>query len=169
MEVNQVPKCSSDAPETGCCPRFNPEGWDEQEIIFDNKKFVKAKTRSFMHIPLNMGKVYTKTCKAIEDVKAFPEDYYLILSVDESPWRAEHFFAVEKDVPGEEMATLSGRYMTKVFEGPYKDAPKWMKEMEGYLKSKDKEIKKFYLFYTTCPKCAKHYGKNYVVAFAQIA
>jgi hypothetical protein len=25
-----------------------------------------------------------------------------------------------------------------------------------------------YFFYTTCPKCAKKYGKNYVVILAQI-
>ncbi|MGD9980573.1 MAG: hydrolase [Hyphomonadaceae bacterium] len=27
---------------------------------------------------------------------------------------------------------------------------------------------RIYLFYTTCPKCAKAYGKNYVVAVAQL-
>jgi hypothetical protein len=25
-----------------------------------------------------------------------------------------------------------------------------------------------YFFYMTCPKCAKHYGKNYVVAVAKV-
>jgi len=25
-----------------------------------------------------------------------------------------------------------------------------------------------FFYYTTCPKCAKHYGKNYVVAFAEV-
>ena len=25
-----------------------------------------------------------------------------------------------------------------------------------------------YFFYTTCPKCAKYYGKNYVVLVAQV-
>ncbi len=25
-----------------------------------------------------------------------------------------------------------------------------------------------YFFYTTCPKCAKAYGKHYVVLFAQV-
>jgi hypothetical protein len=35
----------------------------------------------------------------------------------------------------------------------------------------DKEItwegKKTYCYYTTCPRCAKKYGKNYVVLLAQ--
>ena len=25
-----------------------------------------------------------------------------------------------------------------------------------------------YFFYTTCPKCAKHYGKNYTIGFAKL-
>jgi len=40
--------------------------------------------------------------------------------------------------------------------------------MKDYVKSKGKKIKELYFYYTTCPKCAKHYGKNYVVAFAQV-
>ncbi|MCX6002853.1 MAG: hypothetical protein NTX46_00125 [Chloroflexi bacterium] len=66
------------------------------------------------------------------------------------------------------MATLSGTYLTKVFEGPYKDIGKWAKTMDDYVKSKGKIIKKLYFSYTTCPKCAKAYGKNYMVLFAQI-
>jgi len=168
MNVNELPKMNMDKAETGCCPKFNPEGWDGQEIVLENKKFVKVKTKSFMHIPLNMGKVYTKACAMIEKEDAFPKDYYLILSIDPSPWKGEHYFAVEKDVPGLEMTALSGRFITKVVEGPYKDAPKFMKEMEEYLKSKDMTAKKMYFFYTTCPRCIKHYGKNYMVIFAEV-
>jgi len=29
-------------------------------------------------------------------------------------------------------------------------------------------IKKWYMWYTTCPKCAKKYGKNYVVIICQV-
>ncbi len=65
------------------------------------------------------------------------------------------------------MVRLSGDYLTKVFEGPFKDVPKWEKEMEAFVKEKGKQAKKIYYFYTTCPKCAKYYGKNYVVGVAQ--
>jgi hypothetical protein len=30
-------------------------------------------------------------------------------------------------------------------------------------------MKKEYMWYTTCPKCAKKYGKNYVVVVGQVA
>ena len=59
-------------------------------------------------------------------------------------------------------------FLTKVFEGPYQNVGKWAMEMAEYVKGKGKEIKKLYFSYTTCPKCAKAYGKNYVVLFAQI-
>lgn len=63
---------------------------------------------------------------------------------------------------------LKGKYLTKVFEGPYKDAKKWYDAIIDYAKSKGKKAGKVYFFYTTCPKCAKHYGKNYVIALASI-
>lgn len=157
-----------DTSETGCCPKFNPEGWDAQTFVFENKLFAKTNTRSFMHIPLNMGKMYKNFCDKAFKEKAFPKDYYLILSHDPSPWRSEHYFAVEKDVSGEEMVRLSGSYLTKVFEGPFKNAGKWEKEAKKFAKDNGKEAKKVYFFYTTCPKCLKHYGKNYVVAFAKV-
>ncbi len=168
MEVNQLPKINMDTSETGCCPKFNPEGWDENEFVFNNKLFVKAKVRNFMHFPLNMGPVFKRTMKNIEDAGANPRDSYLILSYDSSAWSGEHYFAVEKDVPGEEMARLSGRYITKVYEGPFKEVGKFVREMTEHVKNKGKDMKKLYFFYTTCPKCLKHYGKNYIVAFAEI-
>ena len=81
---------------------------------------------------------------------------------------ADIYINVAKEVPGAQMATISGTFLTKVFEGPYQNAGKWAKEMEVYVEKQGKELKKLYFFYTTCPKCAKVYGKNYVVIFAQI-
>ena len=31
-----------------------------------------------------------------------------------------------------------------------------------------KKTKKIYFYYTTCPKCAKKYGHNYIVSFAEV-
>ena len=63
---------------------------------------------------------------------------------------------------------MTGDFLTKVFEGPYKDVPKWENEMEILVNSKGKKVKKTYFFYTTCPKCAKNYSKNYIVAVSEI-
>jgi len=40
--------------------------------------------------------------------------------------------------------------------------------MEKYVADKGKTLKKLYFSYTICPRCAKAYGKNYVVLFAQV-
>lgn len=167
MEINAVPKYDMSDNPTECCPRFKPEGWDEQELHFKEKRFVKAKTRNLFHIPLNMGSVMQSTFAAIENAKAMSEDDMIILSYDPSPWTSEHYFSASKEVPDREMARLTGDYLTKVFEGPYRNAPKWIQEVERLVKEKGRQPKKTYLFYTTCPKCAKHYGKNYVVAVCQ--
>lgn len=168
MEINALPNYDASDNPTNCCPRFNPEGWDGQELHFKEKLFVKAKTRSLFHIPVNMASVFTRTGKAMENAHAINENQFIVLSYDPSAWTGEHYFAVCKDVPGQEMVHLSGDYLTRVFEGPYKDAPKMEKEMQTFVKSKDKQVKKIYFFYTTCPKCAKFYGKNYMVAVAEL-
>jgi len=152
---------------TGCCEPFNPEPWQEKEIIWNSKIFVKDHVTSIFHIPLNMGKKIIKNMGLIEKTGA-KSAYQLMLTDEKSIWGADIYIDVAKDVPGAQMATLSGTFLTKVFEGPYQNTGKWAQEMAEYVKSKGKELKKLYFSYTTCPCCAKVYGKNYVVLFAQI-
>lgn len=152
---------------TGCCDPFNPEPFEGKEIAWGNKIFVKDHVTSFFHIPLNMGKKIVKNMKLIEQADARPNQQ-LMLTDEKSLWSADIYIDVSRDVSGAEMATLSGTFLTKVFEGPYSQAPKWAKEMKAYVKSKGKELKKIYFSYTTCPRCAKVYGKNYVVLFALV-
>jgi hypothetical protein len=40
--------------------------------------------------------------------------------------------------------------------------------MKTYVESEGKELKNLYYFYTTCPACAKVYGKNYTVLLAAV-
>jgi len=152
---------------TGCCEPFNPEPWQDKEIVWKDKIFVKDHVTSFLHIPLNMGGKIIKNMEFIEKAKA-KASYQLMLTDEKSLWGADIYIDVSKEVPRAQMAQLSGTFLTKVFEGPYQNAGKWAKDMEEHVKSKGKELKKMYFSYTTCPKCAKVYGKNYVVLFAQI-
>ncbi len=152
---------------TGCCEPFNPEPWQDKKIVWKDKIFVKDHIISFFHIPLNMGKKIIKNIELIEKANA-KAPYQLMLTDEKSLWGADIYIDVSKEVPGAQMVTLSGTFLTKVFEGPYQNAGKWANEMKAYVKNKDKELKKLYFSYTTCPKCAETYGKNYVVLFAQI-
>jgi hypothetical protein len=153
--------------ETGCCPRFNPEPWDEKEVTFKDKLFLKDCVKSFMHIPLGFGKVMVKNMERINAAGALASEP-LMLSDETSLWGSDIYIAVSKEVPGAEMKKVSGRFLSKVFEGLYGNFSKWIREMNDFIRSKGKEAKKIYFFYTTCPACAKAYGKNYTVLLAEV-
>lgn len=166
VEVKNMDKLYEES-ETGCCPRFNPEPWDEKQVTWKNKLFIKDQVRSFLHIPLNFGKTMVKNMELIKEADALnPQP--LMLSDEHSPWKANIYIGVSKEIPGAEMEEISGTFLTKVFEGHYKNMRKWVEEMKEYVKSKNKEIKKMYFFYTTCPGCAEFYGKNYTVILAEV-
>ena len=168
METNVLPKMDMSDKATGCCPKFNPEGWDGRRLHFKDKPFVRATTRGLLHVPINMGTVFTRVQENIGDAGAEDPDGYLVLSRDLSSTGAEHYFAVPRDVLGEEMVTFSGELMTRVFEGPYRHAKDWTHEMEIAAEAAGHQAKRIFMFYTTCPKCARAYGKNYVVGVAEI-
>lgn len=165
--TNYLPPRDMSQSITGCCPPFNPAEWDGQTFAFKDKPFMKFKTRSFLHIPLDMNKAMKKALAKVEEAGASSQEY-LMLSDEVSPWEAEHYLAVAKDVPDADMISLNGTYMAKVFEGPFKDMRKWHKQLIAFVKSRGQKPVKTYFSYTMCPNCAKAYGKNYVVGFEQI-
>ena len=167
MQTNQVPKYDMSVNTTGCCPKFNPEGWDAQELHFRDKPMVRAVTMSAMHVPLNMGRVFGRVQRHIAQSEAFDPEDCIVLTRDTSPWAAEHLFSVTRPVASEEMTTLSGDFITKVFEGPYRDARHWYQEMLDMVSARGATPGDVYFFYTTCPRCAKAYGKNYVIGVAE--
>lgn len=150
-----------------CCPKFDPEPWDEKEIIWDNKLFVKDRVASVFHIPLNFGQVIARSMAKIEKAGAKNVDN-LMISDENSMWGADVYIAVDKEISGMETVKISGTFLTKVFEGQFKDVGNWVKQMGEFIRSKERTAKKLYFYYTTCPKCAKIYGKNYVVLLAEV-
>lgn len=157
--------------EQECCPKFDPLIWDKKEIIWQDKLFIKDSLPQIFHIPLPgfIGKTIGRVWKKMEAASAKPEDKDIImLFYDPSPWKSELYINATKEVADAENVKISGTFLTKVFDGPYNAVPKWIKEMDKYVKEKGKTIQKYYFYYTTCPKCAKKYGHNYVVVFAQV-
>ena len=154
-----------------CCERFDPATFDEKEIIWDHKPFVVEKARCILYVPVNFGAAVTRAVTAIEAANAKPSGTdFVTLSTMKSPWSTTIYVATEKDtVPGAETYHLTGRYLTRVFEGPYSNCGKFVKEMEKYLDEKGVgKAKELLFYYTTCPGCAKKYGKCYSVIFAKM-
>lgn len=153
--------------EEVCCPKFNPEPWQEKVFEWKDKKFIKDKVFTFMYVPINFGSVITRAMKKVESAKATMPDY-LSLSDHTSKWNMNIYLAVDKEVEGAENITLSGKFLSKVYDGDFKETGKWGENFKKFAKDKGYKIKKWYMWYTTCPKCAKKYGHNYVVTIAEI-
>ena len=146
---------------TECCPEFNPDPWDTKVFEWHDKEFIKDRVLTFFYIPINFGSVMKRLDAKVRKAGAEIPDY-LCLSDHTSKWNMDVYLAVNKEIPDAKNTTISGKFLSKVYEGSYKDTGKWTKDFENLARSKDLNINKWYMWYTTCPKCAKKYGKNYV-------
>lgn len=156
-------------PETNleCCPQFDPTLWDDKFFEWDDKKFIKDHVCTVFYMPLNFGRVMKRINNKVERAGVGIPDW-LCLSDHTSKWNMNIYLAVDKEVPDAENTTLSGKFYCKIYEGPFKDTGKWCKDYEKVATSKGIVIKKEFMWYTTCPKCAKKYGKNYVAIISQV-
>ncbi len=154
-------------PSQECCPEFHPEKYHEQVVNWNNKLFVKTKVRCFLYMPLNFGAKMRKLVPRIEKAGAqMPEG--MVLSDQTSPWGMDLLIAIDKVVPGIENVSLTGSFVSRVYEGSFNETGKWFKDFNAWTKDKGYQVKKIYAWYTTCPKCAKKYGKNYVALMGEV-
>ncbi|NMC60714.1 MAG: hypothetical protein GYA51_15220 [Candidatus Methanofastidiosa archaeon] len=152
-----------------CCPKFDTKPWDNKTHKWKDKLFIQDNVRQIFHTPINIGPVITRMWNKAQVAGATPEiKDFLLLAYDPSPWTSELYMTVTKEVPNAKNVKLSGTFISKVFDGPYNAVPKWLKEMEKYLSDNGKTAKRYFFYFTTCPKCAEYYGHNYVVAFAEV-
>ena len=155
-----------------CCPKFNPEKWDQKTYNWENKTFIKETIPTFFHIPFPpmIGQRITKMCQLSENAKTVETDIedVLMLFHDPSAFKSEIYLSVTGPVPNANNASISGTFMTKVFAGNFTDVPKFIKQTDEYLAGQGKKAKDYYIHYAYCPKCTKKYGDNYMIIFAQI-
>lgn len=167
--MDPIPPTYTSVNETGCCAVPNTSAWDATTVTFDEKPFIRGYTRSILHVPLNMGSVMGRLEATAVNAQARPDPTnVMILSRELSPWRAEHLYAVTSPVLGADNEALSGTYASLVFNGPYSHLPQWRRAMTHYAAELGAVVETTYFFYTTCPKCAKHYGNNFVIGLARI-
>lgn len=157
----------TDAP---CCPPFDSAPWDGVNHRWTRKLFIKDKVRQIFHIPVRMGVVVDRMWKKVQAAGAAPADSdFLLLAYDPSPWISELYMTVTRNVPDAEMAELTGEFFSKVYDGPYNHVPRWLAATDKILSQTGKKAIRHYFHFTTCPRCAKIYGHNYVIDFAQTA
>ncbi|SNR53964.1 hydrolase [Lutibacter flavus] len=156
-----------------CCPKFSTEKWDKKTFNWNQKPFIKSSIPTFFHIPIPrmIGKKVTRMMKLAEESKKIDENIEdtLLLFTDPSPFKSDLLLSVTGNVTNAKNTSLTGVFMSKVFDGPYNSIPKFIKQLNTYLSEQGKKAKNHYVHYAYCPKCAKKYGNNYMVLFAEIA
>ena len=150
-----------------CCPEFKPAPWDDKIFQWENKRFIKDKVRTLFYMPLNFGGAVKRMNAKVDKADAAIQDW-LMLSDHTSKWNMDLYIAVDKEVQDAANVTISGKFFSKVYEGNFNQTGKWCSDFEQLTKAKGLAVKKMYMWYTTCPKCAKKYGKNYVVIIGQV-
>jgi hypothetical protein len=148
--------------DTGCCPRFDPYPWQNRKLTWDSKPFVRDRSHSVLHIPLDFGKAVERAIAAVGD--ALDPDQ-LVLCNEDSPWGTDIFVATTRPVAGCDIATISGTFLTSVFDGPYRKVPDFRKRAIAAADAQGMRADQVYFWYTTCPSCAQAYGENYIVVF----
>jgi len=155
-----------------CCPEFDIEKWDRKTFNWENKLFIKETIPTFFHIPFppSIGKKLKKMHFSAEKSDATIPDKTdaLILFRDPSSFKSELYYSVTKEVDGANNTTISGSFVAGVFDGPFSNVPKYIKEMEEFLKGREQKAKDYYVHYAYCPKCAKERGHNYMIIFALV-
>lgn len=124
-----------------CFPKFDPEPWDDKIFEWNKKRFIKEKVFTIIYVPINFGGVMKKAMKKIDTANAKCVDW-MGLSDHTSKWNMDVYIAVDKEIPDVENVTLSGRFLSKVYEGPFKDTAKWCKDFEADAKDRNLNIKK---------------------------
>ncbi len=158
---------TSQKQEFTCCPPFDPEPWDDKFFEWENKRFLKDHVCTLFYMPMNFGAVMRRLDRSVRKVGAeLPGS--LCLSDHTSKWNMDIYLATDREVPGTENVSLSGKFYSRVYEGPFKDTGKWCNDFESKANEKGFTVKRWLMWYTTCPKCAKKYGKNYVAIFGQV-
>jgi hypothetical protein len=150
-----------------CCKHLFPAEWDQKEIVWRDKPFYRDRYFSFLHVPINFGGKIIKALERIKEAGLFSEQ--MVLSRCDGLWGGEMLIPVSQKTDRFKTELITGRFLTRLFEGHYGDMRQWIKETKKYCESRGYKAKEFIFFYATCPKCAKKYGdKVQVVVFARV-
>lgn len=132
-----------------------------------NKLFVQDNVFTLFFMPVNFGSVITRMMKKVEKANATAIGN-MCLSDHTNMFNMNIYLATDRKIPDAKNVAISGTFYSKAYEGDFNKTGEWCKDFENTVKKKGKTVKKWYMWYTTCPKCAKVYGKNYVVIFGEL-
>jgi hypothetical protein len=152
---------------TECCKIISSAEWDQKEIVWRDKPFLKSRYFAFLHVPVNIGKKITEGMKKIEETGLQAEQ--MVLSKNDGWFGADILIPIKTKTDTFEMEMITGRFFTRLFDGHYGDMRKWIRETGDWCREKGFEPEEYIFWYATCPKCAKKRSdKAQVVVFAKV-
>src|SRR4030042_5752790 len=131
--------------EKECCKRLLPEEWDKKEIVWRDKSFLKDHYWSFLHVPLDFGK---KIIRGLEKIKeaGLPSEQ-MVLSKNDGLWGGEMRIPISEKSDQFDTELLTGKFLTRLFDGHYGDLRGWIKETKDYCRQKGFFAKEFIFWY----------------------
>ncbi len=150
-----------------CCKHLSPAEWDKKEIIWRDKPFFKDHYAAFLHVPLNLGQKIVKGLEKVKESGLTAEQ--MVLTRNDTLWGADLLIPISRNAKRFETEVVSGKFLTRLFEGHYGDMRRWINETKKWCEEKGAKVQEFIFWYPTCPKCAKKRGDQaQVVVFAKI-
>lgn len=150
-----------------CCKRLSPEEWDKKELVWRDKTFYKTHFLAFFHVPVNIGQKIIKGTAKVKEAGLLAEN--MILVKNDGLFGADLLIPIAGKTNQFEIELITGKFLTRLFEGHYGDMRGWVKEARDWCRKQGFESEEYIFWYATCPKCAKKYGdKVQVVVFAKV-
>jgi len=150
-----------------CCKILSPAEWDKKEIVWRDKPFYRSHYFSFFRVPVNLGAKIVAGMRKIEE--AGLADEQMMLSRNDTMWGADLLIPIKGKSDVFDIEMITGRFLTRLFEGHYGDMGKWIRETKIWCRGKGLEPEELIFWYATCPKCAKKFGdKTQAVVFAKV-
>jgi len=134
-----------------CCKVLSSAEWDCKELIWRDKPFLKSHYFSFFRVPVNLGKKIVEGIGKIEE--AGLADEQMMLSRNDSLWGADLLIPIKSKTDVFDIEMVTGRFLTRLFEGHYGDMAKWICETKIWCRGKGFEPEELIFWYATCPKC----------------
>ncbi len=155
------------APEEACvCPRLDPAQWEGTRHAWKDRPFVVEPYRAIAHIPLG---ITGKLERIMPDLKArgLLADPVQVLFRNERFFGGELWIALSREEPGLATRRISGEFLSKYFEGQYRQAGQWYRQAAEACRAAGTEAAELLAWYATCPKCAEKLGHVQAVIFAR--
>ncbi len=152
---------------TECCPPFDPEPWDKQELHWENRRFVKDRVRSLLPHPAEHRHIGTARYRPDSSGRHFPETM-VILSNENSLWGADVYIEVTKDIPVPTWRPSPERSSRRSSRGRIETLENGSKRCRITSGAKARERSNSTSSTPPAPSVQKKCGKNYVAILAQV-